>query len=177
MFPALVAALTLNDLVANPAQVAQKETRSLVKLQIIALGLTLGAIVFVLLALTLIAVVPAMLDYLGLGFLERVPAQLVRWVLLLGVVIVGLAVVYRVAPDRVDAKVRWVTPGALVAAFLWLLGSIVFSLYVSFFSNYNKTYGALAEAERQTAEDTTTGEPMPMGQRGAIVADTQAQPE
>lgn len=180
---------------------SEKETRSLIRLQIIALVLTLGAIIFVLLTLTLIAVVPAMLDYLGLGLLERVLAQVVRWSLLFGVVIVGLAVVYRVAPDRADAKIRWVTPGALFAAFLWLLGSIVFSLYVSFFSNYNKTYGALAgvivlmlwlfltsyivllgaeinaEAERQTTKDSTTGKPMPMGKRGAVVADTQAHSE
>ncbi|MGH3913548.1 MAG: hypothetical protein ACRDTC_09070 [Pseudonocardiaceae bacterium] len=32
-----------------------------------------------------------------------------------------------------------------------------------------------AEAERQTARDTTKGKPQPMGQRGAVVADTLPQ--
>jgi membrane protein len=178
----------------------EQETRGFVKLRAVALGFTISAIVFVLIALALIAVVPIMLDYLGLGPLERAVAQIVRWTLLIGVVIVGLAVVYRIAPDRNDAQFRWVTPGALVAAALWVLGSTGFSLYVSFFGNYNKTYGALAgvivlllwlyltsytvllgaeinaESERQTVRDSTIGRPMPMGQRGAVVADTQAGP-
>ena len=260
VFPALIAALTLYGLVADPAQVAQQmqsvagalpaasrqiiteqltavtgssgdaltvglvvsllaalwsasgatgnlitainlahdeeENRGFVKLRATALGLTLGGIVFVLLALVLVAVVPVALDTLGLGVVGWVVAQVVRWVLLIGVVIVGLAVVYRVAPDRASPRFRWVSTGAVVAAVLWILGSVAFSLYVSFFGNYNKTYGALAgvivlmlwlyltcyvvllgaeinaEAERQTAHDTTTGEPAPMGQRDAIPADT-----
>jgi membrane protein len=84
----------------------------------------------------------------------------------------------------------------VVGALLWLLGSAVFSLYVSFFSNYSKTYGALAgmivlllwllltsslvllgaeinsEAERQTARDPTVGKARPMEQRGAVVANS-----
>lgn len=174
----------------------EQESRGFVKQKATALALTLGAIVFVLVALTLVAVVPVALDHLGLGVVGRVVAQVVRWVLLIGVVIVGLAVVYRVAPDRDSPRFRWVSTGAVVAALLWMLGSVGFSLYVSFFGNYNKTYGALAgvivlmlwlyltcyivllgaeinaESEHQTARDTTKGQPMPMGQRGATVADT-----
>lgn len=179
----------------------EKETRGAVKLRLTALGLTLGAIIFMLVALALVAVVPVMLDQLGLGTPGRVIAQILRWVLLLGMVIVGLAVVYRVAPNRQDARFRWVSPGALIATMLWILGSVAFSLYVNFFASYNKTYGALAsvivlmlwlyltsyivllgaeinaEAERQTTRDTTTGQPVPMGQRGAVAADTLPQPE
>ena len=39
---------------------------------------------------------------------------------------------------------RWVTLGSVVAMILWLLGSVVFSLFVNFFGDYNKTYGAIA---------------------------------
>jgi membrane protein len=122
-----------------------------------------------------------------------------RWVLMVAVVIIGLAVVYRVAPDRDSPRFRWVSVGALVAAALWILGSAAFSLYVNFFGHYNKTYGTLAgvivlmlwlylscyivllgaeinaESERQTAHDSTRGETMPMGQRGATAADTIAE--
>ena len=149
--------------------------------------------------LVLIAVVPVVLDTLGLGVVGQALAQVVRWVVLIGVVIVGLAVVYRVAPDRDAPKFRWVSTGAVVAATLWILGSVAFSLYVSYFGNYNKTYAALAgvvvlmlwlfvtcyivllgaeinaEAERQTARDTTQGQPEPMGERGATPADTLPQ--
>lgn len=263
VFPALIAALTLYGLLADPAQVAQQvqniaaalprsaqpllteqltsvtqssggaltaglvisllaalwsassgtgnlitavnlaydeeESRGFVKLRATALGLTLGGIVFVLLTLTLVAVVPVALDNLGLGVVGRVVAQVVRWVLLVGVVVVGLAVVYRVAPDRASPRFRWVSAGALVATVLWIIGSVAFSLYVNFFGNYNKTYGALAgvivlmlwlflttyivllgaeinaESERQTVRDTTHGEPRPMGRRGADAADSLAE--
>jgi membrane protein len=177
----------------------EEESRGFVKLRATALGLTLGGIVFVLLTLTLVAVVPVALDNLGLGVVGRVVAQVVRWVLLVGVVVVGLAVVYRVAPDRASPRFRWVSAGALVATVLWIIGSVAFSLYVNFFGNYNKTYGALAgvivlmlwlflttyivllgaeinaESERQTVRDTTHGEPQPMGRRRADAADSLAE--
>lgn len=179
----------------------EEETRGFIKLRAIALGLTLGAIVFMLLALVLIAVVPAVLGQLGLGAVGRVLVQVLRWVLLVAVVVVGLAVIYRVAPDRTSPQFRWVSTGAVVATLLWIIGSAAFSFYVNNFGSYNATYGALAgvvvlllwlfltsyivllgaeinaEAERQTARDTTTGEPAPMGQRGATSADMVPQQE
>ncbi|MDQ4033548.1 MAG: YihY/virulence factor BrkB family protein [Actinomycetota bacterium] len=174
----------------------EQEKRGFLKLRSVALVLTLGAVVFLVLSLALIAVVPVVLQAAPLGPVGSVLAQVLRWALLFAVVVVGLAVIYRVAPDRNPPKLRWVTLGSVVAALLWLLGSAGFSLYVNFFGNYNKTYGALAgvivlllwlyltcyvvllgaeinsEAERQTMCDTTIGEPRPMGQRGAVVADT-----
>jgi membrane protein len=109
-------------------------------------------------------------------------------------------VVYRVAPYRDAPQFRWASPGALVAAGLWVLGSIGFSLYVNNFGSYNKTCGALAgvvvfllwlfltsyivllgaeinaESERQTRKDTTKGEPVEMGERRAVAADEVAGP-
>jgi membrane protein len=113
---------------------------------------------------------------------------------------VGLAILYRLAPNRDDPRLRWVTPGAVIATVLWLIGSAGFSLYVNNFGSYNKTYGALAgvivlnlwlflssftallgaeinaETEAQTRTDTTTGQPEPMGQRGATKADQLGDP-
>ena len=176
----------------------EEETRGFLKLRGIALLLTLGAVVFVLVTLTLVAVVPPLLDALSIGTAGRVVAQVVRWLLLLGMVITALAVVYRVAPDRDAPRFGWVSVGALVAAALWLIGSALFSVYVNYFGSYNRTYGALAgvvvlmlwlyltsyivllgaeinaEAERQTRRDTTTGEPRPLGERQAVAADQVA---
>jgi membrane protein len=176
------------------------ETRNFVKRRGVALLLTLGAIVFVLLALALVAVVPAVLNALQLGTLVNLVVQVVRWCLLVALVVVALAVVYRMAPDRDAPQFKWTSTGALVAAVLWVLGSVGFSLYVNNFGSYNKTYGALAgvvvlllwlyltsyivllgaeinaEAEKQTRRDTTVGEPRPMGERRAEAADTLAEP-
>lgn len=178
----------------------EKETRSFLKFRGVALLLTLGTVVFLVLTLALIAVLPVMLRAVPLGPVGTMLAYVVRWALLIALIVVGLAVLYRVCPDRNPPRLRWVSVGSVVAALLWLLGTVGFSLYVDFFSNYNKTYGALtgvivlllwlfltcyvvllgaeinAEAEFQTACDTTVGEPRPMGQRGAVVADNMPRP-
>ncbi|HET9257187.1 MAG TPA: YihY/virulence factor BrkB family protein [Pseudonocardiaceae bacterium] len=174
----------------------ERETRGFLRFRAIALLLTLGAIVFLILTLALIAVMPVVLNAVSLGAAGLLMAQVLRWALLIALIITGLAMIYRVAPDRNPPKFRWVSVGSVAAALLWLLGSLGFSLYVNFFGNYNKVYGALAgvivlllwlyltcyiivlgaeinaEAERQTEYDSTVGEPKPMGERGAAVADT-----
>jgi membrane protein len=176
------------------------ETRSFVKRKALALGLTFGAIVFVLLTITLIAVVPAVLDALPLGIVGTILGQVVRWVLLLGVMAGALSILYRMAPDRDAPKFRWVSLGSIVVTVLWALVSLLFSLYVNNFGSYDRTYGAIAgvivlmlwlqltcflvllgaeinsEAEHQTAADTTEGEPQPMGQRDATMADELPDP-
>ncbi|SNS44939.1 membrane protein [Geodermatophilus pulveris] len=172
------------------------ETRNFVKLRATSLLLTLGAIVFVLVAFSLVAVVPIVLDTLPLGPFATVLTQVARWVLLLGVFAGSLAVLYRVAPDRDAPKMRWVSLGAVVVTIAWALVSVAFSFYVDNFGSYNETYGTIAgvivlmlwlyitcyllllgaeinsEAEHQTAQDTTEGPPVPMGERDAVVADS-----
>jgi membrane protein len=174
----------------------EEETRGFLKLRGLALLLTIGAIIVTVVALALVAVFPAVVGRLDLGRAGELAASAARWVVLALLILTALAVLYRFAPNRANPLWRWVTPGAVVALVLWLLGSVGFSLYVDNFGNYNKTYGALAaviilllwlflsafsvlfgaeldaEMERQTARDTTTGPPRPMGRRGAEVADT-----
>jgi membrane protein len=171
------------------------ETRNFVKLKLMSLGLVLGSIVFVMITFGLVAVVPAVLDALPLGVVGTILAQVVRWVLLLAVFAGALAVLYRVAPDRDAPRFSWVSLGAVVVTVVWALVSVGFSLYVDNFGSYDKTYGAIAgvivlmlwlyltcylvllgaeinsEAEHQTAHDTTEGEPRPMGDRDAKMAD------
>ncbi|KQS66343.1 YihY/virulence factor BrkB family protein [Modestobacter sp. Leaf380] len=176
------------------------ETRGAIKLRALALLLTFGAIVFVLLTLTLVAVTPIVLDALPLGIVGTILAQVLRWVLLLGLMAGALSVLYRLAPDRDAPKFRWVSLGSGVVTVAWVLVSVVFSFYVSNFGNYSATYGAIAgvvvlmlwlqltcflvllgaeinsEAEHQTAQDTTEGPPVPMGQRDATMADELPDP-
>ncbi len=172
------------------------EARSFVKLRATSLALTLGAIVFVLLTFSLVTVVPKIIEALPLGVVGTILAEAARWLLLLAVFTGSLAVVYRVAPDRDAPRFRWVSLGAVIVTVIWALVSIGFAIYVDRFGSYDKTYGAIAgvivlmlwlyltcylvllgaeinsEAEHQTAHDTTTGEPEPMGERNATMADT-----
>src|SRR3546814_3659171 len=109
-----------------------------------------------------------------------------------------IAAMYSCAPDRADAGWRWLSVGSVVATIVWLIATLGCGFYASRFGDYNATYGSLgavvvlllwlyvsayaillgglvnAEAERQTARDTTTGPEEPMGKRGAVVADTSA---
>jgi membrane protein len=174
----------------------EDEKRGFVKLTLVTLILTVGLIAMMIVALGLIAVLPALLGNLGLGEVLRVVLTYARWPLLLVVALIGLAILYRYAPSRETAQWQWVSPGAVLATVLWLIGSIVFSIYVRNFGSYNETYGSLGavvillmwfwlsafivllgaevncEIERQTERDTTAGRPRPRGERGAYAADT-----
>ncbi len=174
----------------------EQDTRGFLRLRASALLLTVAALVIAAIALGLVAAFPMLLDQLGLGTLGRSLANVARWVALTVLIGVALAALYRYGPDRDRARWRWVSWGALVAVVLWLASSAVFSLYVSNFSSYHETYGAIAgvailllwlylssfvallgaeidsEIEHQTAIDSTVGPAQPMGQRGAVVADT-----
>ncbi len=174
----------------------EDETRKFPIKRGIAILLTLGAILFLLVAIGLIAVLPAMLSTLGLGQAAQIAVQVARWVLLTAMMVGALAVVYKYGPNRDKASFRWISPGAIVATVLWLIGSALFTLYVNNFGKFGETYGSLAgivvlmlwllltafivllgaeinaEMERQTRTDTTVGKPRPMGQRGANPADT-----
>ncbi|MDQ4093753.1 MAG: YihY/virulence factor BrkB family protein, partial [Actinomycetota bacterium] len=174
----------------------EEDTRGFLRLRASALLLTIAALVVAAIALGLIAAFPVVLDKLGLDALGRSLANVTRWVALTLLIGVALAGLYRYGPDRDPARWRWVSWGASVAVVLWLAASAAFSLYVSNFATYHETYGALAgvailllwlylssfiallgaeidsEIEHQTAVDSTVGPPQPMGQRGAVVADT-----
>jgi membrane protein len=173
------------------------EGRKFVKLRGLALLLTLGAMVLVGVALATIVGYPPIADTLPTAL--RWLVAIVRFVILGGLLVVGLAVLYRYAPDRDQPRWSWVSWGSGIAALLWVLATIGFAVYANFFGNYNKTYGALAgviilmfwlylsalvvlvgaelntEMELQTAKDTTKGPEQPMGDRDAHAADHVAE--
>lgn len=157
----------------------EEDDRGFVKSTGLALLLTLGAVVFVVFAIGLISILPSVLANAGVGSAGRLVVSIARWVLLLFGMMAALAVLYRYAPDRHDARLRWITPGAVVATVLWMIASALFAFYTANFAKYNQTYGSLGvvvvvmlwlfitamcvligaelncEAERQTVEDNT----------------------
>ncbi|HEX2528905.1 MAG TPA: YihY/virulence factor BrkB family protein [Geminicoccus sp.] len=176
----------------------EKEKRSFIWLTLCTLAFTLCAMVFVIVALFAVVGLPIILNFVGLGQVGDLLIRLARWPILLVMIVALLAVLYRYGPSREKAEWRWVTPGSTLAAIVWLVGSILFSWYVSRFGNYDATYGSLgavigfmtwiwisaivvlvgaelnAEMEHQVEHDSTTGPDRSMGQRGAKMADEVA---
>lgn len=174
---------------------SEDDNRTILNSILLTLGLTGVLMVFVIAAILSIVVIPAILQMIELDSQAAWIASVVRWPILIVSLIVGIGVLYRFGPDRRGARVQWISWGSVIAASVWLLGSLLFSWYVSNFANYNATYGSLgaivgllmwffvgafivllgaelnAEMEHQTRRDTTVGGDSPIGQRGAFVAD------
>ena len=120
----------------------QTERRGFVLLTAESLGFTLGGIVLALAASTVFLLAPRAAYLFGPNALTEMSP--LRWPLLLVLVMGVLATLYRFGPSRPRAHWRWVTPGALVSAVVWLLASLLFSSYVAAFGHYDRTYGPLA---------------------------------
>lgn len=118
------------------------ETRSFVKVRLLAMALTVGIVLFVITAAFVITVLPPVIESAGFSEGSASAVLWLRWPGLGFAMIVGLGVLYRFAPNR-TAKWRWITIGAVSATVLWLLASLGLSFYVSNFASYNETYGAL----------------------------------
>jgi membrane protein len=180
----------------------EKEKRSLVRFYLLAILMTLVA---------LIVALAAILATSALAYLQRFMPQLppialvvskAAGYLLLAILVAAVAAtLYRFGPSREDAKWEWITPGSAFAAITWILLTVAFGFYVSHFTNYDASYGSLgavvalltwmylsayafvfgaelnSEIEHQTAKDSTTGSPRPLGDRGAWAADNVAMDE
>jgi membrane protein len=120
-----------------------KETRGFVFLNAVSLAFTAGTAAFLLLALALVIVLPAVFGHLGLEARTEWIVAIIRWPLLLLAIIVGLAFVYRFGPCREKAQWHWITVGSAVTAIIWISFSMAFSYYAANFGSYNNTYGSL----------------------------------
>lgn len=123
----------------------EEETRSTIRVNLLALAITAGGVVMAvlaLLAITALGYLQTMLPHLP-GLLIVVGKLLSYVVLLLGAA-AGAATLYRYAPSRPEARWEWITPGSLLSSLLWLVLTLGFGFYVAHFGNYNKAYGTLA---------------------------------
>lgn len=174
----------------------EREERGYFKQLLVAFAFTLAAVLGFIIVVLIAIGVPIVLEAIGLGSFAQFLLAGLRWVLLWLFAVLGLAVLYRFAPDRNEPKWRWVSWGSAIAATVWIVASVLFSIYVRNFGSYGETYGTLggvvillmwfyisgyivvlgaeinSELEHQTARDSTVGEPEEMGRRDARVADT-----
>jgi len=174
----------------------EEERRGLVKYYLTTLTFTIATVIFVLLAIAVIVLLPVVLNLIPLPGGTDLLLKIARWPILFALMTFALAVLYRYGPNRTRPRWRWITWGSAFATVAWLAASVLFSWYVANFGSYNKTYGSLgavigfmtwiwisiivvlvgakldAEMEHQTARETTSGRPKPLGLRGARMADT-----
>ncbi len=177
----------------------ERERRSVLRFQLTAFTITLLAIISAVIGLALLVGLPAVLANLGFASHQKLLIRLASLALLVLAVLTGLSLLYRYGPSRERPRWHWVTPGSIAATVLWVAVSALFSLYVGQFASYDATYGSLgtvvgimmwffvtayavllgaelnAELELQTVVDSTEGPPLPLGRRGAYVADHVAE--
>jgi membrane protein len=169
----------------------EKEKRSFIRLNAVTLSFTFATIAFLLIALAAVVALPIILNYLPLPGVTGLLLEIARWPILLVLVGFGLTLIYRYGPSRTKPRWQWITWGSAFAAISWLAASVLFSWYAANFGTFNKTYGSLgaiigfmtwmwlsiivilvgaklnAEIDHQTARESTTGSPKPLGRRGA----------
>src|SRR5262249_21134450 len=122
----------------------EDEKRGFIRLNLVSLCFTLGAVVMLLLAIACVVVLPLVLAYLGFAAEQQAGwLPVLRWPAMFAVVVLALAVLYRYGPSRRRAKWRWLTVGSVFAALAWIAVSLAFSWYLSKFADYNATYGSL----------------------------------
>lgn len=170
------------------------ERRSLIRYNLVCMAFTVTGLISILVTAGLIVGVPLALGVVGLAD-EWAHLAPLRWPILGAVYVAALTLIYRFGPCRTKARWRWLTPGAIFAALLSVVLSLVFSWFLQNFVR-TASYGPLAammgfllwtwlsvqiiimgaelnaEIEHQTAMDTTIGEQRVIGERGAVVADT-----
>lgn len=174
----------------------EEESRGLIKVNLLALSITMVAVILAIAAMLVVA---------ALGHVEELLPELTADLLLIGKIAsyaillaaaaASAAALYRYGPDRKKAKWIWITPGSMLASVGWILLTLGFGVYAANFADYGETYGSLAtvvvlltwmflsayvllfgaelnsELEHQTVEDTRVGAPKPMGRREAWSAD------
>lgn len=171
----------------------EREQRSFIRLNAISLIFTAAMIAFLIAALACLVALPAVL-----GMLPRFVGLIldyIRWPVLLVLVALTLAFIFRFGPDRTEPRWRWMSWGSAVAAIGWLGVSALFTWYAANFGDFNKTYGSLgavigfmmwiwlsviviliggkfdAEIEHGAARDPADGAENPLGARRATMAD------
>ena len=123
-----------------------QETRPIWKVKGMAILMTLGLSILILVGVLLMVVGPpigrAVADAFGLGDIFVLAWNIARWPVALLFLVVVVALIYYLAPDA-NQPFRWITPGGFIGVALWVLASVGFNLYVANFGSYDKTYGSI----------------------------------
>jgi len=119
------------------------ESRGFLHYHLLAIGITLAVTVAVVLAIASLVALPGVLALIGLPAPQAWTLRGMSMGMLLGLVFIGLVLVYRLGPSGRHPGLLWALPGAMVATLLWAVASAAFTLYVSNFAAYDLMYGPL----------------------------------
>jgi len=122
------------------------EGRALWRVRLIAVSLTLGLALFIVVSIGLVLAGPTLAEHLArtmhLGSAFKWAWWILQWPIIFALVATAIGLVYYFAPDAVQDWI-WITPGSVLATLLWVIASLGLKLYLSYFGNYNETYGTL----------------------------------
>ena len=121
-----------------------EEKRGFLRLRSRSVLLTICLIIFIGLVLGLLIINPFILNSLGVPAWLAEIYPIMRWLVLIGLIIIALAMLYRYAPNHQRTRLRWISLGSIVATGLWMLATWVFFVYVQYFSNFSDTYSLFA---------------------------------
>ena len=118
------------------------DSRGGISQALIAMVLTLVLIGVMLVAIVSILITPILFALVPLGPFAAIALTITKWAVVLGVVVLGIGLVYRYGPNR-KTPLRWFSPGLAIAVGLWGLTSVGFSQFLANFGNYNEVYGSI----------------------------------
>ena len=174
----------------------QKKARSFFGRIFTRIKITVSLILMIVVVVGLLVILPIAVSIIAGDIELEWLLRLVKWAITITIFVLALCALYRNAPNRRHAQWQWVAPGAVAASVFWIILSFLFNIYISEYASYNKTYGSVggvivllmwfyltayiiligsainAACELYTKYDTTVGETKPIGERGAVVADT-----
>jgi membrane protein len=123
-----------------------KESRPFWKVRGMAILITIGIAVLIILSMALLIFGPQLGHWLAnsidAGAAFDIVWSIARWPVVVMLMTVAVALIYYFVPD-VEQEWRWVTPGSVLAVLIWIAVSLLFGLYVENFANYDKTYGSI----------------------------------
>ena len=122
------------------------QERSFMQGNILAVSLTFGAVVILIIAVSSIAIIPVGAAYFPFPQIAKTIALWSRWPILAGIIFLSFLSLYRLAPNRDTVALKKLVPGAALATILWIVLSVLFSIYVQNFNNYSAEFGALSAA-------------------------------
>ena len=125
-----------------------EETRNFFKQRLVALQMVVAMGVAFLLIFGLLVLGPLVSKWIGDALnIQGVVGWvwwIAQWPVLIGGLLAAFATVLYLGPNVEHPRWHFITPGCIVAVFVWLVASGLFAVYTSMFGSYNKTWGSLA---------------------------------
>lgn len=123
--------------------IAGQRTRNGIWQMMVAFMLTIALVSLGIVALTMVVVLPIGLAFVPVANSTAWLLEAARWLIALGVLMMGLSLLYRFGPARIGTRGRWTTIGAFVVVILWVAASAGLSYYLTNFASYNEVYGSI----------------------------------